>query len=169
MNEILALFDTQSLKLNNFLWVCLFLGKNLSNFVPTAWKHHNPYCHNFHYPSKYHATIVTTFKSLEIILWSPKYPVQWKLRDFLKGSTLLYPGCLAGGTVQIWVWAPSEKVSSLRTCKVFDLLVIIIFTKRSSVPKGMSAHLGIFYYRLFFLRSIAHFFTQIYMNCLFSL
>ena len=94
--------------------------------------------------------------------------VQWKLRDFLKGSTLLYPGCLAGGTVQIWVWAPSEKVASLRTCKVFDLLVIIIFTKRSSVPKGMSAHLGIFYYRLFFLRSIAHFFTQIYMNCFVS-
>ena len=29
-----------------FLWVCWFLGKNLSNFVPPARKLHNPYCHN---------------------------------------------------------------------------------------------------------------------------
>ena len=33
-------------KFNNFLWVCWFLGKNLSNFVPPVWKLHNPYCHN---------------------------------------------------------------------------------------------------------------------------
>ena len=30
---------------NNFLWVCWFLGKNLSNFAPPVWKLHNPYCH----------------------------------------------------------------------------------------------------------------------------
>ena len=45
-----ALFDTSPLtqfsKFNNFLWVCWFLGKNLSNFVPPVWKLHNPYCHN---------------------------------------------------------------------------------------------------------------------------
>ena len=35
-------------ELNNFLWVCWFLGKNLSNFVPSVWKLHNPYCHNLH-------------------------------------------------------------------------------------------------------------------------
>ena len=33
-------------KFNHFLWVCWFLGKYLSNFVPPAWKLHNPYCHN---------------------------------------------------------------------------------------------------------------------------
>ena len=32
-------------KFNNFLWVCWFLGKNIFNFVPPAWKLHNPYCH----------------------------------------------------------------------------------------------------------------------------
>ena len=32
-------------KFNNFLWVCWFLGKNLSNFVPLVWKLQNPYCH----------------------------------------------------------------------------------------------------------------------------
>ena len=37
---------TQFSKFNNFLWVCWFLGKNLSNFVPLVWKLHNPYCHN---------------------------------------------------------------------------------------------------------------------------
>ena len=43
------IFDTSQLtqfsKFNNFLWVCWFLGKNLSNFVPPVWKLHNPYCH----------------------------------------------------------------------------------------------------------------------------
>ena len=32
-------------KFNNFLWVCWFLCKNLSNFVPPAWKLH---CHILH-------------------------------------------------------------------------------------------------------------------------
>ena len=51
-----ALFDTSPLtqfsKFNHFLWVCWFLGKNLSNFVPPAWKPHNPYCHNGHLSGK---------------------------------------------------------------------------------------------------------------------
>ena len=33
------------LEIQKFFWVCLFLGKNLSNFVPPVWKLHNPYCH----------------------------------------------------------------------------------------------------------------------------
>ena len=45
-----ALFDTSPLtqfsKLNKFLWVCWFLDKNLSNFVPPVWKLDNPYCHS---------------------------------------------------------------------------------------------------------------------------
>ena len=32
-------------KFINFLWVCWFIGKNLSNFVPPAWKLDNPYYH----------------------------------------------------------------------------------------------------------------------------
>ena len=51
-SQILVLFDTspsfQFSKFNNFLWVCWFLGKNLSNFVSPAWKLHNPYCHSHH-------------------------------------------------------------------------------------------------------------------------
>ena len=43
------IFDTSPLiqfsKFNKFLWVCWFLGKNLSNLVPPVWKLHNPYCH----------------------------------------------------------------------------------------------------------------------------
>ena len=39
---------TQFSKFNNCLWVCWFLGKNISNFVPLIWKLHNPYCHNLH-------------------------------------------------------------------------------------------------------------------------
>ena len=45
-----ALFDTSPLtqfsKFYKILWVCWFVGKNLSNFVPPLLKLHNPYCHN---------------------------------------------------------------------------------------------------------------------------
>ena len=44
-----ALFDTSTLTqfsiFNNFLWVCWFLGKNLSTFVSPNLKLHNLYCH----------------------------------------------------------------------------------------------------------------------------
>ena len=47
--QILALFDSspliQNSKFNNLVWVCWFLGKNLSNFVCPNWKLHNLYCH----------------------------------------------------------------------------------------------------------------------------
>ena len=46
------IFDTSPLhqfsKFNNFLWVCSFLGKNLSNFVHPAWKIDNPYYYSPH-------------------------------------------------------------------------------------------------------------------------
>ena len=37
---------TQFSIFNNFLWICWFLDKNLSNFLPPAWKLHNRYCHD---------------------------------------------------------------------------------------------------------------------------
>ena len=40
-------------KFNNFLWVCWFRGKNLSNFVPPVWKLHNPYCRIEHVSTKF--------------------------------------------------------------------------------------------------------------------
>ena len=47
-NQILALFESSSItqfsKFNNFLCVCWFSGKNLSNLVPPVWKLDNPYC-----------------------------------------------------------------------------------------------------------------------------
>ena len=47
-----ALFDTSPLhqfsKFNNFLWLRRCLGKNLSNFVPPAWKLDNSYYHTMH-------------------------------------------------------------------------------------------------------------------------
>ena len=49
-----AFFDTSPLtqfsKFYKILWVCCFLGKNLSNFVPPVWKLHIPYCHTVHQP-----------------------------------------------------------------------------------------------------------------------
>ena len=68
-SQILVLFDssplTQFLKFNNFLWVCWFLGKNLSNFVPPAWKLDNPYCHTV-----YDVRLIVSYRSynLNVIL-----------------------------------------------------------------------------------------------------
>ena len=49
----MALFDSLPLiknsKFNNFFRVCVFLGKNVSNFVFPVWKLHNPYCHNMQF------------------------------------------------------------------------------------------------------------------------
>ena len=43
------IFDSSLLhqfsKFNNFLWVCWFLGKNLSNFVSLSWKINNWHYH----------------------------------------------------------------------------------------------------------------------------
>ena len=54
-------FDTSPpSKFNNYLWVCWFLGKNLSNCVPPTWKLHNLYCHilyNASLPSPYANTL----------------------------------------------------------------------------------------------------------------
>ena len=45
-------FDTSPLhhfsKFYNFFWVCWFIGKNLSNFVPPTLKLDNPYYHTLH-------------------------------------------------------------------------------------------------------------------------
>ena len=38
-------FQNRFLKFNNFLCICWFLAKNISNFVSLPWKLHNRYCH----------------------------------------------------------------------------------------------------------------------------
>ena len=42
----------QNSKFNNFLLVCWFLCKNLSNFASPVWKLHTPYCHNIDHRNK---------------------------------------------------------------------------------------------------------------------
>ena len=66
----------QNSKFNNFLLVCWFLGKNLSNFVSPIWKLHNPYCHTKEYTI---ASKILWQRRLKIIVVST-----WK-----SGSTLL--------------------------------------------------------------------------------
>ena len=54
-------------KFKNFLWVCWFLCKNLSNFVSLPWKFYNPYCHNVDVNSWQMLYIVYTQRALRII------------------------------------------------------------------------------------------------------
>ena len=70
---------TQFSKFNNFLWVCWFLGKNLSDFVPPVWKLHYPYCHSvgkreiFPKPASFLMKICDNFhfsqKGLKVVWW----------------------------------------------------------------------------------------------------
>ena len=46
--KLLRLPISPILQIQNFLWVCWFFCKNLSNFVYPVCKLLNPYCHNFH-------------------------------------------------------------------------------------------------------------------------
>ena len=59
---------TQFSKSNNFLWVCWFLGKNISNFVPPAWKLYNPYCHNI-YSGEDRIWYIRQFKVYQVVGW----------------------------------------------------------------------------------------------------
>ena len=59
---MLALLDTfwlhQFSKFNNFLWVCWFLGKNLSNFKPLACKLNNSHYHTDYIEQSYHTDCI---------------------------------------------------------------------------------------------------------------
>ena len=56
------------IQFNNFLWVCWFLGKNISNFVPPAWKLYNPYCHNI-YSGEDRIWYIRQFKVYQVVGW----------------------------------------------------------------------------------------------------
>ena len=113
MLKYCPIFDSsplvQNSKFNNFLWVCWFLCKNLSNFVPPAWKLHNPYWHNV--PKVHHwghaniqnASIIsycdTIFYSFVLPYWDPFWnrirnfmPLQFRHFSFYhsKGTSMYY-------------------------------------------------------------------------------
>jgi hypothetical protein len=69
----------QLLKFNTFLWVCQFLDKNLSNFVPPIWKLDNWYYHSQkemidrREEQKYLPTYSTAPKTRPELLWNQWY------------------------------------------------------------------------------------------------
>jgi hypothetical protein len=74
-SQILALFDISLLrqfsKFNNFLWVCWFLDKTLSNFVSHVWKLHNTYCHKLITPAYLGVRITRIGAWPSFLIWSP--------------------------------------------------------------------------------------------------
>ena len=68
---------------NNFLWVCWFLCKNLSNFVPPAWKLHNPYCHNDKSSNHFNFIFTIIFWEINIhhFIWKKDFKV---IRNHIK-------------------------------------------------------------------------------------
>ena len=86
-----ALFDTSPLtqfsKFNNFLWVCWFLSKNLSNFLPPVWKLHYPYCHNLHGKINSSAVLLYSLKSPLKITIFKRFPQAWR---FFKAFVYLW-------------------------------------------------------------------------------
>ena len=92
-----ALFDTSPLtqfsKFNNFLWVCWFLGKNLSNFVPPVWNLHKPYCNStqweiFLYTSP-SSSLTFFFKTCQKKVLADPTLWQYGLWSFQTGGTKL--------------------------------------------------------------------------------
>ena len=64
----------QNSKFNNFLWVCWFLGKNLSNFVSLVWKLQNPYCHNVNHIILYIFWLLLSFSAFKLPNWGHIFP-----------------------------------------------------------------------------------------------
>ena len=102
---------TQFSKFNNFLWVCWFLGKNFSNFVPPVWKLHDPYCHS--------AGIIRnagTFQGNKVIhIWKKNFLQPWALEICPKIE--IYVGN--------WTEAPSIKLLCGFTWIVVDKTIFI--------------------------------------------
>ena len=65
-------------KFNNFLWVCWFLDKNLSNFVSPVWKLHNPYCHILGSGTSYGTLYKASFASIFVWVCSQTKLIQMK-------------------------------------------------------------------------------------------
>ena len=78
---------TQFSKFNNFLWVCWFLSKNLSNFLPPVWKLHYPYCHNLHGKINSSAVLLYSLKSPLKITIFKRFP---QARRFFKAFVYLF-------------------------------------------------------------------------------
>ena len=74
-------------KFNNFLCVCWFLVKNLSNFVSLPWKLHNRYCHKLlskiAYPLGHLSDRSSMMHNLLMLWWG------WKLWMMMKMQLLL--------------------------------------------------------------------------------
>ena len=89
-------------KLNNFLWVNWFLGKNISNFVPFAWKLNNWYYHILHfYPRKHSIFAWTNLERSKIVsmiiqlffllvIAKSEKPLKFIRYDFFRKVTNIY-------------------------------------------------------------------------------
>ena len=91
---IISIFNTSPLhqfsKFNNFLWVCWFLSKNLSNFVTPTWKLDNPYYHNTYLPWKVKLSSNFIIGSISINwMQSNKKPVNELLPEKLRNWEFL--------------------------------------------------------------------------------
>ena len=59
-------FITPISKFNNFLWVCWFLGKNLSNCIPPTWKSQQPLL-PFYVCSLYNYSIIICCAKIKLL------------------------------------------------------------------------------------------------------
>ena len=76
-------------KFSKFLWVCLFLGKNLPNFIYPVWKLLNLYCHSVKCPFFVHSRGMrgqNCVKSGSHICWVPPNEIKnafWDSANFI--------------------------------------------------------------------------------------
>ena len=91
-------FDTSPLiqfsKFNNFLWVCWFLSKNLSNFAPPAWKLDNLYYHNLsNYSNLSKYNYIKVDMNHFYLPWPSFWPMKICLRKYMRILTSKARSC----------------------------------------------------------------------------
>ena len=99
------MFDSSPLiqkpEFNNFPLIFWFLCKNLSNFLPSAWKLHNPYCHSVAYiPEDWVVDKIRLFLLFWNQIWTNLAPVSaGRPISWAKNSLSSRLGCV------VWVKA----------------------------------------------------------------
>ena len=94
-------------KFNNLLWVCWFLGKNLSNFVSPIWKLLNPDCHN----SRSSIMGLNPFRNRNWFLWSRDRKVVFLLNEWVK-ILILPTGFGHRGPDHLWNFPTNLRIFS---------------------------------------------------------
>ena len=128
---------TQISKFNNFLWVCWFLGKTLSNFVPPVWNLHNQCCHNSHFCPPFHipSPLMTQWTFRNLVTKGASFRIFSTTYLTADDMLLRLTECLTDWLK--WLFLSFNQTPSFSLC-VFQPTLVLQFSSSQAVWKVLS-------------------------------